>query len=57
MPVMDGFQFHQERCKDPELSSIPIILISANNNVEQAQAIGVFASVDKPVRRTQLFRP
>jgi CheY-like chemotaxis protein len=32
MPLMNGWQFVEERQKDPELSSIPVIVFTADKN-------------------------
>lgn len=29
MPVMDGWQFREEQLQDPELSTIPVVVLSA----------------------------
>lgn len=50
MPVMNGWQFRAEQLKDPELASIPVVIISADSGVGQkAQAIGAADSLKKPV--------
>jgi CheY-like chemotaxis protein len=43
MPVMDGWQFCAEQQKDPLLSNIPVIVVSALPNIAEA-ASQVFAS-------------
>src|SRR5262249_26330672 len=35
MPVMDGWQFRDEQQRDPFLSSIPVVVVSADGNVDQ----------------------
>ena len=35
MPIMDGQQFYSEQQRDPELASIPTVLISADVNIKQ----------------------
>lgn len=50
MPVMNGWQFRAEQLKDPQLASIPVVVISADSGVGQkAQAIGAADSLKKPV--------
>ncbi len=57
MPVKDGWQFRAEQGKDPELSSIPVIVCSADGNVEQkAASLGAAGYLQKPVDFEQLLR-
>jgi CheY-like chemotaxis protein len=35
MPVMDGWTFLQERDRDPDIRSIPVIVFSGQHNVER----------------------
>jgi CheY-like chemotaxis protein len=50
MPVMDGVQFRQEQLQHPELRDLPVILISAGNDVAQiAEQLGVSISLRKPI--------
>jgi CheY-like chemotaxis protein len=50
MPGMDGFQFRVEQLADPRLSSIPVMLLSADANVQtKAASLDVEAIVKKPV--------
>ena len=56
MPVMDGLQFRQEQLADPALRDIPVIVISAGSNVaESARALGVTASLRKPLDLDKLL--
>ena len=42
MPVMDGREFREQQVQSPALADIPVIVISAYNDVgEQARALGV----------------
>ena len=36
MPIMDGWHFCEEQLRDPELASIPVLILSACANVVQA---------------------
>ena len=50
MPVMDGREFREEQMRDPVLSLIPVIVISASRDVVQtAQQMKVAAHVKEPV--------
>jgi CheY-like chemotaxis protein len=50
MPILSGWDVLRERQNDPELSRIPVILISANRDPEIATAVdkGVCAFLPKP---------
>lgn len=50
MPLVSGWDVLRERGEDPELSKIPVIVISANRGPELANAIdrGVCAFLPKP---------
>jgi len=37
MPVMDGFAFREEQLADPQLSAIPVVVMSADGNISQSQ--------------------
>jgi CheY-like chemotaxis protein len=57
MPVMDGYQFRSEQLRDPELSGIPVVLVSAGGRCEQAAAeMGVLGCVKKPLDVPTLLR-
>jgi CheY-like chemotaxis protein len=50
MPVMDGVAFRRAQQQDPRLAPIPVVLMSAVEDIEeQAPALQVSASVPKPV--------
>jgi CheY-like chemotaxis protein len=50
MPVMDGWQFRREQQRDPRLSAIPVVIISADGSVQQkATAIAAEGYVKKPI--------
>jgi CheY-like chemotaxis protein len=50
MPILSGWDVLRERQNDPELSRIPVILISANRDPEIATAVdkGICAFLPKP---------
>jgi CheY-like chemotaxis protein len=53
MPVMDGWQFLEERAADPELSAVPVVVVSATP--ETLQPPETCAFVRKPMRLEQLL--
>lgn len=56
MPKMDGRQLYEELARDPELSSIPIIVLSADGRPDaHAQLVGAVAVISKPVRLEKLL--
>jgi len=55
MPEMDGPQFRAEQLRDPALSSIPVVVLSADRLVAQkAKELGVWGYVTKPLQPDQL---
>jgi CheY-like chemotaxis protein len=50
MPVLSGWDVLRERQGDPELTSIPVIVVSANRDPEVATAVnsGICAFLPKP---------
>ena len=51
MPVMDGHEFVAELRKDPRLSPIPVVLLTADGRVHQeVVALKAVAGLRKPVR-------
>jgi CheY-like chemotaxis protein len=56
MPEMDGYAFRAEQLKDPKLSGIPVVLMSAggdlDNKAKQLSAQGV---LKKPFRDLELI--
>jgi CheY-like chemotaxis protein len=46
MPIMDGWEFLEERKKHPNLSNIPVIIVSSEPNV---LGHGIHGRVGKPV--------
>ena len=51
MPIMNGFQFREEQRKDPELSAIPVVVITADVNARaKAESLGAAGFVQKPVK-------
>jgi CheY-like chemotaxis protein len=56
MPVMDGNQFLAERRRDAQLSSIPVVIMSAWTRDWKGKTLGVDAVVTKPVRPEDLLK-
>jgi CheY-like chemotaxis protein len=56
MPVMDGREFRARQLQDPELGSIPIVVLSAHANLEEAaQELAAADYLRKPVRADRLL--
>jgi CheY-like chemotaxis protein len=56
MPVMNGWQFCREQQQDPNLSAIPVLVLSAGNHVAEAAAsIGASGYLRKPVDLEELW--
>jgi CheY-like chemotaxis protein len=50
MPVMDGAEFRQVQQQDPRLATIPVVVISAAENIQvQALALTADAYLPKPI--------
>lgn len=52
MPVLDGEQFRQEQLRDPNLASIPVIVVSA---ASFAEAVSAAHHVHKPFEVQELL--
>ncbi len=51
MPVMDGWQFRSVQREDPDLGNIPVVVLTANANIEEAaDRLAVAACLKKPVQ-------
>lgn len=56
MPVMDGWQLRAELARDPRLSGIPVVVMSADERVQQkVQGLSVAAVLQKPVTLDDLL--
>ena len=56
MPVMNGWQFRQEQQLDPALAGIPVVVISADNSIQQrAATINASAYLAKPIQLETLL--
>jgi CheY-like chemotaxis protein len=50
MPVMDGYVFREQQMKDKRFSSIPVLVMTANNQIdEKVRRIGADGYIKKPV--------
>ena len=54
MPVMDGWQFRREQKQDPDIASIPLIVITATGN--RPVLIDAAELVMKPLDLERLFQ-
>jgi CheY-like chemotaxis protein len=48
MPVMDGYEFLQERSKDPLLAAVPVAIITAGRGVDPDR-LGSTTIIPKPI--------
>jgi CheY-like chemotaxis protein len=49
MPIMDGFQFREAQMKEPAISGIPVVVMTAFGDVQtKAAAIGANGYLKKP---------
>jgi CheY-like chemotaxis protein len=57
MPVMDGFGFRRLQREDPDLSQIPVIVLTAHGNAsELASELHAAACLNKPVEPDLLLQ-
>ncbi len=57
MPVMDGWEFRMEQQRDPALSPIPVVVLSAVYNApERAGLLGAADYMQKPVEFDRLIQ-
>ena len=57
MPVMNGWQFRAEQRQDPDLSGIPVVVLSAGDRLaEQMSPLGITDYVRKPIELSRLLR-
>jgi len=56
MPVMNGWQFREGQRKDPSISDIPVVVISADGGARrEAEAMGAHGFMQKPVGLNELL--
>jgi CheY-like chemotaxis protein len=53
MPIMDGWTFREEQSRDPELASIPVVVVTAAHSLHKP--IDARAIVRKPFRLEELL--
>lgn len=54
MPRMSGAEFRIAQQHDPELETIPVVILSASANREEAQSMGISEFMKKPIDVDQL---
>jgi len=55
MPVMDGLEFRAEQTRDPAISHIPVVIVSARHDARTtASDLGAAACVGKPIDLDEL---
>jgi CheY-like chemotaxis protein len=56
MPIMNGWDFRRAQQQDPQLASIPVVVISADNSVPQkAASLGARGYLAKPIAIERLI--
>ena len=56
MPVMDGAQFLQEMRRDPRLSAVPVVVVTADGHATaKAAALGTQGGLKKPIQLNELL--
>src|SRR5215213_8993201 len=57
MPVMDGASFRQAQLSDPRIAAIPVVVLSAAENIEaQAPLLTADAYIPKPIEFDSLLQ-
>lgn len=57
MPIMDGREFRELQLQNPELSTIPVVVISAyRDGEERSKDLNVAAHLRKPLDLTELMQ-
>lgn len=55
MPVMDGQQFRAAQLSDPAIASVPVVLLSGDDNARRKAAVGATAYCTKPIDLDELL--
>jgi CheY-like chemotaxis protein len=56
MPVMDGPTFRREQLRRPDLAAIPVVVISAQASLADAEGMNASARLRKPLQMAELLR-
>ncbi|MDO9181546.1 MAG: response regulator [Bacteriovorax sp.] len=49
MPIMNGYEFREKQLKDPQISKIPTIILSASGNTETLEKLHFNDCLRKPL--------
>jgi CheY-like chemotaxis protein len=52
---MDGYEFRAAQREDPEISRVPVIVVSANGDEQNGRSLGAIGVLSKPVRLAELL--
>jgi len=56
MPIMDGWQFRREQVRDDALAAVPVVILSADGNVQlKAASLHAVDFLQKPVDAEHLL--
>lgn len=56
MPIMDGRQFREEQLRDPTISAIPVVVVSASRDVASlVEDLGISRVFKKPMKLAELL--
>ena len=55
MPVLNGWQFCEARCKEPRLAAIPLVVLSAAGGRPAAKVCDPVGQLVKPFELTPLL--
>jgi CheY-like chemotaxis protein len=56
MPVMDGAEFRRQQLADPEIASVPVVIVSAAVGLEERiSALRPTSHLEKPIRLERLL--
>ena len=56
MPVMDGFDFRAQQLSDPDLATVPVVVVSATSEDARIPALRAVAVVSKPARTDAVLK-
>jgi two-component system chemotaxis response regulator CheY len=55
MPVMDGYQFLEERQRDPGIRKIPVLILTANQSSDNTRLVDIQGFLRKPLDLEKLI--